>query len=600
MEPVMLRRIGIAVLLFLLPAAGRAADPPEHLLPATAQVYLRWDGVEAHRAAYEKTALGKTFQGDTGKFVASVFDQLQEFLGGAVVTELLKGTPPDKLQKIQADAVKAPKLLAALGKHGVILAAELRGVEPPDVRVTLIVPDAGDEAESFMAALRLAASLAQQPIQERTIEGRTVFQPAKGPVSVAWWVEGKHVVITAGTAAPDAMIKALGGTGDRLSDTALFKRVAGFRDFETGTRAFVDLAGLAKVAGARNKDVARLSTDLGGDAVKSLVLYSGFDGPVEHGLMELDFSGPRKGLLRLLDGKPFRLGDVPPLPADTAGWTMTHFDPGVAYDEGVRAAETIVGLLSPNDLPKLKEGLKGLDDTLGVNLRQDLLGALGDQFVQCSSATDGPLFFGNTYLIKVKDPEKLQTSLEQALKGVAKQTGRDISSKKRTYHGVTLHEIHVRQQGFIFLPTYAIHKGWLAVAYYPQPVQGFVLRANGELPAWKPDAPTREAFAKLPQEFTTVSVSDPRPTVKQVLALAPLVGAAVDSSLPGSNFDVGLLPNGHEATRHLFPNVTVVTTGKDSLRLESRASLALPLDLGNTDTLAAVELLVIFSFRVIR
>jgi hypothetical protein len=593
----MLRRIGMVVLLLLVPAAGRAADPPEHLLPAGAQVYLRWDGVEAHRAAYEKSALGKTLQGDTGKFVTGAFDKLQELLGGAVVAELLKGTPPEKLQKIQADAAKAPKLVAALGKHGIIIAVEVRGIEPPDAQVTLIVPDAGDDAESFLAAVRLAASLTDQPIKEQTIEGRTVFQPAKSPISVAWWVEGKHVVFTAGTAPPEKMIKALGGKEDRLTDTPLFKRVAGFKDFETGTRAFVDLAGLAKVAGARNKDVARLFTDLGGDAVKSLVLYSGFDGPVEHGLMELEFSGPRKGLLRLLDGKPFRLGDVPPLPADTAGWTMTNFDAGVAYDEGVRAAEAVLGALSPRDLPKLKEGLKGLDDALGVDVRQDLLGALGDQFVQCSSATDGPLFFGNTYLIKVKDPEKLQTALEQAIKGVAKSTGRDISTKKRTYHGVTLHEVHVRQQGFIFLPTYAIHKGWLAVAYYPQPVQGFVLRANGELPAWKPDGPTREAFEKLPKEFTTVSVSDPRPTIKQVLALAPLVGAAVDSSLPGANFDVGLLPNGHEATRHLFPNVSVVTTDKDTLRLESRASLALPLDLGNTDTVAAVEVLGILVLR---
>ena len=596
----MLRRIGMVVLLFLVPAVGRAADPPEQLLPATTQVYLRWDGIEAHRAAYEKSALGKTFQGDTGKFVAGVFNQLQDLLGGAVVTELLRGTPPEELQKIQADAAKAPGLVPALGKHGLILAVEVRGIDPPDAQVTLIVPDVGDEADSFRAALRLAASLTQQQIKQETIEGRTVYRPAKAPVPIAWWVEGKHLVFTGGTTPPEALIKRLGDKEDRLTDAPLFKRVTGFKDFETGTRAFVDLAGLAKVAGGRNKDVARLFADLGGDAVKSAVLYSGFDGPVEHGLMELDFSGPRKGLLRLLDSKPFRLADVPPLPADTAGWTMTNFDAAVTYDEGVRAVEAVVGLLSPNDLPKVKEHLKGLDDILGINLRQDLLAALGDQFVQCSSATDGPLFFGNTYLIRVKDPEKLQTALEQAVKGIAKQTGRDISTRKQTYHGVTLHEVRVRQPGFIFVPTYAVHKGWLVLAYYPQPVQGFILRANGELPAWKPDGHTREALARLPQEFTTISVSDPRPTIKQVLALAPLVGAAVDSSVPGANFDVGLLPNGHEATRHLFPNVTVVTTDKDTLRLESRASLALPLELGNTDTLAGVELLAIFAFRGIR
>jgi hypothetical protein len=598
----MLQRIGTVVLLLLAPAVAGAADPPEALLPAGTQVYLRWDGIDAHRAAYEKSALGQTLQGDTGKFVGAVFDQLKELLGGAVVTELLKGTPPDKLQKVQVDAGKAPRLVPALGKHGFILAAEVRGIEPPDGQVTLIVPEAAEDADSFFAALRLAASLAPRPVQIKDVrvEGRTVYQVAGSPVPTAWWVEGRHVVFTAGTTPPETLIKALEGNENRLTGTPLFKRVAGFHDFETGTRAFVDLAALAKVAGAHNKEVARLSAELGGDAVKSVVLYSGFDGPVEHGLMELDFGGQRQGLLRLLDGKPFRLADVPPLPADTAGWTMTSFDPGVAYDEGVRAAEAVVRVLQPGDLPKLKEALKGLDDTLGINFRQDLLGSLGDRFVQCSSATDGPLFFGNTYLIRVKDPGKLETALDQAIKGFAKQRGLDVRTRKRAYHGVALHEVHVHQQGFFFLPAYAIHKGWLAVAYYPQPIQAFILRANGELPAWKPDGPTREAFARLPQEFTTVSVSDPRPTVKQVLALAPLVGAAVDSNLPGSTFDVGLLPNGHEATRHLFPNVSVATTSGDALRLESRASVALPLDLGNTDTLAGVELLAIFAFRMAR
>src|SRR5262249_30950470 len=70
-EPVMSRRWGIALLVFLIPTLGRAQDAPEDLLPAGTQLYLRWDGVEAHRAAYEKTALGKMMQGDTGKFITS-------------------------------------------------------------------------------------------------------------------------------------------------------------------------------------------------------------------------------------------------------------------------------------------------------------------------------------------------------------------------------------------------------------------------------------------------------------------------------------------------------------------------------------------------
>ena len=58
-------RYGLAILLFLAPAA-RAQDAPEQLLPAGTQVYFRWDGLDAHRQAYARTALGRIMEGDTG------------------------------------------------------------------------------------------------------------------------------------------------------------------------------------------------------------------------------------------------------------------------------------------------------------------------------------------------------------------------------------------------------------------------------------------------------------------------------------------------------------------------------------------------------
>jgi hypothetical protein len=594
----MWRRIGIVALLLLLaPVVGRAREAPEDLLPAGSQLYLRWDGVAAHRAAYEKSALGEILRGDAGKFVGSVVDQLQDLLGGAVVQELLKGTPPDKLQKIQEDAARAPKLLGVLGKHGLVLGAEVRNVNPPDAQVTLVIPDAGPEADALTATIRLATSLTRQEIKERQVEGRTVYQLASVPVPVAWWVEGKHVLLTGGTSLPETVIKHVTDRKGGLANNPLFKKVSGFNDFETGTRAFVDMASLGRVAG-KDPGVAGLITKLGLDGVRGVALYSGFDGAAEHGVVDVEIAGPRRGLLRLLETKPFRLADVPPLPTDAVNWSMTNFDPKVAYDEGVNAAEAVLGLAAPGELPRLKEFLKQLNDNLGVDVRKDLVEAVGERFVQYNSPTDGPLFFGQTVLIQVKDADRLEAALEQAVKGISRTSGIDISAKKRKYHGATLHEVHVRQQGFIFLPTYTIHKGWLAVGYYPQAVQAYVLRADGHLPAWKPDARTKDALAKLPQEMVGVSVSDPRPMVRQILALTPLIGASVNSAFPDSKFEVGLIPNGHEVTRYLFPNVSVTTADEHGLRMETRASLALPLELSNADSLAVLGILASLRFAV--
>jgi len=138
--------------------------------------------------------------------------------------------------------------------------------------------------------------------------------------------------------------------------------------------------------------------DLGLMGLRNLVLYSGFDGRAERGLIEWDMPGPRKGLLTLLSGKPFKLGDVPPLPSDVVSWTMTNFDVAAFYDTAYQAAEQIVGLVSPDDVPKVKEIAKQANDLLGVDLRKDLLGSLGDQLAYYTSPADGPFTLGQTVL----------------------------------------------------------------------------------------------------------------------------------------------------------------------------------------------------------
>jgi hypothetical protein len=286
--------------------------------------------------------------------------------------------------------------------------------------------------------------------------------------------------------------------------------------------------------------------------------------------------GPRKGLLNLASDKTFTLKDVPPLPRDVINWSMSNFDAKVLYDEGRQLTERIMKIVAPDQVPKLEELLKKLDTDLGIDLRKDLLGSLGEQVATYTSPSEGLLSLGMTVLIKVKDAKKLDEAMRQAIKGAAKLAGADVSIKKRTYHGVVLHEVHVRQQGFFYIPTYTIHDDWLAIAYFPQPVQGYILRAKGEVQSWKASPRTQATLDKLPKEFVSISYSDPRPTLTFLLSVAPLVGGFVEGLLPESRFDTGLIPNAFEVTRHLFPNVSVGTMKGNTIRLETRASLALP------------------------
>jgi hypothetical protein len=277
---------------------------------------------------------------------------------------------------------------------------------------------------------------------------------------------------------------------------------------------------------------------------------------------------------------------VPPLPPDLTSFTMTNLDAAKFYDVLVPAAERIGAILAPTEADSIKGLAKKVDEFLGIDLRKDLLGSLEGQFVQYTSPSEGPLNFGQTVLYKVKDAKKLEEAIEQAIKAASRLSNVEVKNKKRIYHGVEVHEVHFGQQTFPVVPSYAIYKDWLVVSYYPQGVHGFISRAKGEIPGWKPGTRVAETFKQLPQEFISVSYSDPRPSLKTVFSIAPIIAASINSFNPEFNVDVGSLPNAQEATQHLFPNVTVTTDDGKVLRVETRASLALPIDLTGLDTYA--------------
>jgi hypothetical protein len=591
----------LVFVLLLFPGLSRAAeDVPERLLPASTQVYLRWDGIDAHKAAYAKTSLGQMMKGDTGAFITGLFDKLQTSAAALLtVDSLRRGLDPKTLKKMQADAKAAATLFPQLGKHGFILAGELRQLDPPQGDFFLILPGMGVDPEPLFGALRLAIDLGQGQIKEQMVAGRMVASLELSPLHMAWWVEGQHAVLALSTDKPEVIVKKM--TADKrevLTGSPLFRRLAGFKKFETNSRAFVDMAALVKLGSKRGKEVAKLLDDLGLRGLRSLVLYSGFDGRAERGLIEWDMPGPRKGLLTLLNGKPFKLGDVPPLPPDVVSWTMTNFDLAAFYDTAYRAAEQIVGLVSPDDLPKVKEFIKQANELLGVDVRKDLLGSLGDQFAYYTSPADGPFTLGQTVLFKVKDADKLQESLEQIIKNLAAAAGKQVRIKKHDYQGVVIREVYVQARGFFFVPSYAIHKDWLVIGWYPQAVQAFVQRSKGGLAVWKPSPLVKESLDKLPKEFVSITYTDPRPSLKQLMSIAPLIAGTVSSLNPTLNFEVGSLPATQEVTKHLFPNISITSDDGKILRQDSLDSLALPFDITGLDT---YSLFILFSvFRVSR
>jgi len=112
-------------------ASSARADEPEKLLPASTQLFVRWDGISAHEAAYKKSVLGAVMAGPTGDSVREALKKLPKQLGGSLLAEpLLNGKPPAELKADLADLKAAEKLIDLLTDKGLIVAAEVREPRP--------------------------------------------------------------------------------------------------------------------------------------------------------------------------------------------------------------------------------------------------------------------------------------------------------------------------------------------------------------------------------------------------------------------------------------------------------------------------------------
>jgi hypothetical protein len=571
----MLQRILLAVVVLGIPSLSRAQEGGARALPPGSQIYLRWDGFEAHRAAFDKSAIGKMMAGDTGKFLKGLVAYIEKQIDGLGG----QGVPPQVVEIIK----ELPKVLRVVGNNGFRLGVEVHKVSPPEIEGVLVFPKAGTDDAGLLPLIKKIAGQSGAEIKEEKVAGRDVFHIPSEHVHVGWWKEGDDAVIVIGTEGPQKAAKRVGSKGKHIAGNPMYKELQSFKEFPTWADGYLDIAKLFKVAEGFGEEIGKLIEDLGLKGLKSVTFHSGFDGPAERSVILVDIPGPRKGLLKIVNPKTIKLADLPPMPSDLTSFSASNLDLAALYEAILGGVEAGVKIYLPNQADQIKEGIKIVENILGVKLKEELFGSFGDLVVSYSSPSEGPLGFGAVYLVKVKDAKKLQGSLDNLFKALGALPFVPVEVKKNTYRDAELHEIHVggpAAAGFAYLPTFTIHKGWLALAFYPQPVQGYVLRSKGDLPAWKASPNLTKRLENFPKEFVSIAVSDPRPTLKFLFSIAP-TGVALLNSLaaqfaPGAQFDVSLLPNALEVTRHLFPNITVTTDDGKKLRIETRASLMLP------------------------
>ncbi|HEY1187616.1 MAG TPA: hypothetical protein VGE74_08150 [Gemmata sp.] len=648
-RPLVFALCSLTVAAFAPPVRAGDTDPaPEKLLAPTTQLYVRWDGVTAHNEAYKKSVWGPVMAGPTGDSVRALIEKGPKLLGAAVLADpLLEGKAPAELKASLADLKAAEKFADLIADKGVIVAGEVREPAPslkgiggavtglfsgklpaadavlPDAQLLIIVPNSADRADVLNGSIRLLMRKGENKVEAFEAKGRKGFRfvpPKEGappvPLHSAWWSEGKHFVFYFGTRKPEAIMDefAANATKGGVTGHPLFQRAVKLGEYETVTRGFVDTArvvGLAKsLAGPFVPGLRERLDEVGLGGLKAVVFSSGFEGKEARALYEFDVPGERKGIAKALKSTPLGLNDLPPMPPDVSRFSALRLDPAATYDAGLGVVE----FLTMNQEFGVEEGVKKrpteliqarkaylareTDKFLGINVKDDLLPHLGDKLVLFQTPTEGLSVFGQVICVSCKDPAKVKAATEniqRALEGIASSP---IKVRKKVLKGVEIREFYARGFG-VLTPSYAIVGDWLVVSAHPQAIQGFVLRSKGGLERWKPDTETAKRLAKMPQDGCGLQFCNPKSTVQNLCCIGPLFLSSLElrnrfsenTEVDFEPLDVGLVPNAHELSRHLFPNLTVTRDDGRTIRIEVNESFSLPLEMIGLEPLAFAALL---------
>ena len=629
----MSRALGSAFALVLLAApAVRAQDPPERLLSPTTQVYVRWDGVTAHAEAYKNSVWGPVMAGPTGDSIRALIAKGPKFLGSELLAEpLLDGKSPAELRAVHADLKNVGKVVDLLADKGIVMAAEVREPRPtlkgvgkavtgllsgggpppgallPEATLFVVVPDAGDQAPVLFSTLRLlnhklvGGAVEQLPQATGRVGFRYVPQDPGSRVRAGWWVEGRHFVFYVGSVAVEDVIANMTANANQggLTGHPLFQRCVKTGQFESVARGYVDggaLVGLVRrLAGPFVPGLAQRIDALGFGNLRGIVFSSGFQGRESRALYEIDLPGERQGLGKVLGQKPLTLADLPPMPPDVSRFSSLRINPEGAYDAGLTVVESLSlnenfgvedAAKTPAEAMKLRKAYleRELNKAAGIDVRGELLPYLGDRVVVFQSPTEGLSVFGTVVCVAVKEPNKVRAVADRVQRGVETLAGGgQMKTRRKLFRGAELREIYGTSFGVV-TPTYTVSGDWLVIAMHPQPVQGLVLRQKNELERWKPDPETAARMAKMPTDPVGIQYCNPKGVVQNLCTIGPFFASAFGNQLFRRSdnegdfdpFDVGLIPNSHELSRHLFPNLTYTRDDGTTIRVEVNESFSIP------------------------
>ena len=567
------------------------SQPAESLIPAKVLLYYSHDSADAHREAREKTATYEAFS-KTGFNAAA-----EKFVVGLIQ---LVGAKKSGSAKVDVAKIVRSVKQAWLGGLSFALAApEPNGPPIPWAQVVLhhsaeLEPEL---STAIVALFEGRAEPATVTLENRRVKVITI--PSSPGVEIGWWSEGDHLVIAAGLRAIPLAVNVASGKSANLTSNELFQKYSQATQFEQTSVSWLDFALVRKTYAAMPLPVPNgrrpVSVDdfiraFGLDNLQSVVGRSGYRDRANWSEAELNIAGERRGLLALCGQELMTIEDLPPIPSATAGFVAVSFDAGKAYDTVISVVNQVLALGPERDANKGKALLENLPNILGFDLKAGLLDPLGNRCCLYSDLNQSSILPGGALVFSVDDERTLSTTLAQLIERAQRASRGKLSVQRVEKQG--RETVVLQIIGVPFSLCYAIHDKWGVVALSPQDIDSFYLRLAGDLDHWQPTAEEREALKLLPERFTSLTYSDPRISMRGLIASAPFVLNMVQTVMqtsrvlaPGESLPISIadIPSAELVTRPLFTNFSVTTSDEHGVHSYSRTSTpAIPFVAGNS------------------
>jgi len=469
---------------------------------------------------------------------------------------------------------------------------EIRPGEPPDLQAALIVNTGAATAEVRDSLLKMQRmGNVELEVEEVAIEGVKFhrFRPAPDAPQITWGTRGRYLLLGVGEGSIEGLF-ANARTGPpqwlaQLREDAPVERISTMT--YANLPALID-AGLAGMQESEAEQARKVVAALGLQQMKSYTSVTGLDKEGFLGRTVLELEDGSRGIFALADAEPLTADDLAPIPADSTAAFALQLDGQKVLD----IVQQVAREADPATAKKIDDGLKMINQMIGLDLREEVLASLGDTWCVYNSAGEGGLLFtGLTATVDLRDPEKagkvhkqLMSLAKAALQRPAVEEAPDHHRlvhlppqlKQIEFQGRTIHYL-TGMRDVPFAPAWCLTDTHLVVSLFPQNIEAMLARET-EYASLASAPEIAPALGERGGAGGPLSVSyiDTKTLFEVLYPMGKIAATAALNHLAeeeGVDIDVSILPRAETIGRHLRPSVTSMARTERGIEFTTRQSL---------------------------